>query len=1171
MTISSKTQDRIAALLLVVVVLLQVFSSSNLSYNGNIQDAARRLQIVLNKDIKALEGFMQDAAELSPDSRPVLKGIRKDMVVYKYYSDTLHSWVGEFPIMNDDLRAGLLFPFISNPRNTPYSPLAQVSEQLSYTNLGEKWFLLKSITRDNCTVIGGLEINNEQNTSIFDGTNRNFHLPDQFSIRPLNYDGGAPVYLEGQPLFVITCEGIASTVPLDSTSLWLSLTLLIVAALFFLNAKKSTKRLFITIFCLSVIMLAVYIAGRSIRERFTMFSPLLYAGSDVLYSLGAIVIINMAILVLSLSLFIARDALCKKLKGHIALIICMIMQVLLIISIVVYTFFSLRSIILNSAISLELYKIAELSPFCVVVYISYISMSVGIPLLLQSCEPFIRRETGVCYNLFSNKNRIIYASIIAISLVTCSSLLGFKKEQDKMQILSSRLAFERDVPLELYLKSIEDQVAEDMVISSLSVFSNSSSTIKAHFSDRYFSLRDRSYSVSIFVFNNNNKSRASLRQYKHLTNGAQAITDGSRFFYVKRDGGQSYYLGTFVYLLEGSGVTRVLIKIDTRDARDDKGYAGIFGLTSSGRAAIPPGYSVARYEGTDLVSYRGTYAFPTKMSNYYASVVYSQNSGHLSKNAHRHFHNLVAAGNESIIITRPKISIINYGVAGILVGLFAYLCLSLLLLGRRSKKDFSHSYFRSRITIIVLTSLVMTLIVIAGVSVGFVYTRNEKNNMSLMIDRIGSISSMLEANHEQYELADGRLDWRAMRSLVDNVSDDMRSDITLYSPGGKMLFSTTPMVFERHILGERIESGAFNTIIHEHRRTKIIRNRTRLTRYFNMYASVLGSNGDIIAIVCSPYNAKGFDFEEDAAIHASAIIALFILFLLISRLIVTRIVDRMFRPLSEMSKKMNNADIQSLELIDYKRDDEISSIVQSYNLMVKELMASSRKLAQAERDKAWSEMARQVAHEIKNPLTPMKLQIQRVMRLKANNNPQFLERLDEASKLLLDHIDILTETANEFSSFAKLYSEEPTEIDLAKAIQSELSMFESHANVHFEYIGLEGVFIKGPKPQLIRVFVNLLNNSVQAIGDKENGQVRVSLRKSSKQGYYDIVFEDNGPGVEPKNIEHLFTPNFTTKSGGSGLGLAISRSVLENCSATIRYKKSFSLGGACFVITYPDN
>ena len=279
---------------------------------------------------------------------------------------------------------------------------------------------------------------------------------------------------------------------------------------------------------------------------------------------------------------------------------------------------------------------------------------------------------------------------------------------------------------------------------------------------------------------------------------------------------------------------------------------------------------------------------------------------------------------------------------------------------------------------------------------------------------------------------------------------------------------------------------------------------------------------------------------------------------------------------------MNVADVHNLEYIIYKRDDEISSLVDAYNRMVHDLSDSTKQLAQAERDKAWSQMARQVAHEIKNPLTPIKLQIQRLIRMKQNGNPAWEERFDEVTSVVLEHIDILTETANEFSTFAKLYSEEPVLMDLDKTLKDQLVIFDNKDNVGIQYIGLNDAFVMAPKPQLIRVFVNLITNAVQAVEIQQKealergeetvkGKVLISLRNSIRDGYYDVVVEDNGPGVSEENKDRLFTPNFTTKSSGTGLGLAICRNIIEKCEGEISYQKSFVLGGASFIVTLPKH
>jgi nitrogen fixation/metabolism regulation signal transduction histidine kinase len=225
-------------------------------------------------------------------------------------------------------------------------------------------------------------------------------------------------------------------------------------------------------------------------------------------------------------------------------------------------------------------------------------------------------------------------------------------------------------------------------------------------------------------------------------------------------------------------------------------------------------------------------------------------------------------------------------------------------------------------------------------------------------------------------------------------------------------------------------------------------------------------------------------------------------------------------------------------------------------------------------------MARQVAHEIKNPLTPIKLEIQRLIRLKQNNNPKWEEKFEQVAAVVLEHIQILSDTANEFSTFAKLYSEDPVEIDLDKLLKDQIMIYDNKENVKISYMGLDKAIIMGPKPQIIRVFVNLLNNAVQAVENMQKdagergedipkGQVVICLRHGAKDGFYDIAFDDNGPGVSKENQSRLFTPNFTTKSGGTGLGLAICRNIIEKCDGEINYQKSFALGGACFVVSLP--
>ena len=487
---------------------------------------------------------------------------------------------------------------------------------------------------------------------------------------------------------------------------------------------------------------------------------------------------------------------------------------------------------------------------------------------------------------------------------------------------------------------------------------------------------------------------------------------------------------------------------------------------------------------------------------------------------------------------------------------------------RRRDEEFERNYYRSRVSIVLIGSLTITLISMALASVLFVYKRNEANLQASLSDKINSIQALVENNcREAEDFNDlNNLDFNTTLQAIGNITG---VDITLYTPDGRVFLSTNTDLYEQMIAGPRINDEAFYNIAYKNKRYFICEEEIGSHKFYSLYAPVFNEKGEMIAILGTPYTDENHDFEMEAVRHSVTILTVFILLLILTRMMASAIVNRMFKPLVIMGKKMKASNIEDLDYIEYDRDDEIATLVKSYNRMVTDLSESTKKLAQAERDKAWSSMARQVAHEIKNPLTPMKLQLQRIIRLKDKNDPQWQEKFDEVTKVVLEHIDILTDTANEFSTFAKLYSEEHTVIDLDAILKDEISMFDSKGGIDFSYIGLEKAVTMGPKPQLTRVFVNLLGNAVQAVEGLEDAKVVVSLRKSTKNGYYDIVFEDNGPGVSKENVSKLFTPNFTTKSGGTGLGLAISRSILEKCNATINYSKSFTLGGACFKITYP--
>ena len=800
----------------------------------------------------------------------------------------------------------------------------------------------------------------------------------------------------------------------------------------------------------------------------------------------------------------------------------------------VYAVLALRSLIMKSDISLELYKLGELSVSTALVYAAFLLLLASIPLLLASA----RRPA-----LFL-RFRLTYSLLSGLFLMLAAAFLGFRKEQERVENWAACMAVERDFALESLLLTAGEEMAQDRLMAAYSLEDAGAVAIRKHLSETSLSRLSPEYRIKVMVLPPGTADPGRSQLLRNVIAQGTKIEDDSHFLYTVQSG-QARYDGVFSYPgLAPGQVCFVLVEIEPIAGLQRQGYARLLGLPGVWGVQMPGFYSYAKYERGQMAYCQGSYAYPTTLEGDFPD-----------RGAYVHFRNPVGEDGTLIVISRPRISILNYVFSTLFLSILMFLLLGLFPI--RGKRTDRGAYFRTRINWVVMLSLTLTLVVMSVVSVLFVYRRNEVNQQVLLADKALMLQRMVQQAGVSLPVA------------LERAAADAGVDLTLYAPDGRLVTSTAGEVFDRLVPGCRMDEIAFSEIVHGKRRYYTQRETLGGHDFIGIYAPIHDAHGRLQGILCSPYTERSYDFVREAVMHLMSILTVFIILLILARFLVMGMLDRIFQPLLEMGRKMARAGRGSLETIEYDRDDEISALVKAYNGMVLQLESGRESMAQAERDKAWSGMARQVAHEIKNPLTPMKLQLQRIIRLKEKGGDAWQDKFDEMVSVLLEHIDILTDTANEFSDFAKLYIQEPVRIDLNRLLEDEIAMFDGREEVEFTYFGLEGAVINGPKPQLTRVFVNLMNNSVQALEGRSDGKVTVSLRKSTREACYDIVFEDNGPGVSEENQARLFTPNFTTKNGGTGLGLAISKSVLDRCGATISYSRSFTLGGACFTVCYP--
>ena len=241
------------------------------------------------------------------------------------------------------------------------------------------------------------------------------------------------------------------------------------------------------------------------------------------------------------------------------------------------------------------------------------------------------------------------------------------------------------------------------------------------------------------------------------------------------------------------------------------------------------------------------------------------------------------------------------------------------------------------------------------------------------------------------------------------------------------------------------------------------------------------------------------------------------------------------------------------EAIEWNREDEIGELVKEYNKMVAKLDESATVLAKSEREGAWREMARQVAHEIKNPLTPMKLSIQYLQKAINNNQPNVKELSSNVANTLVEQIDHLSKIAADFSQFANIGNTNVEVFDLHDVIASLKELYHPQEKVDINWTPLKNkVMIRADKTQMNRLFTNLLTNAVESCNDSTS--CHIEINEEQHNGSIRISVKDNGEGIAPEMQSRIFVPNFTTKSSGTGLGLAMCMSIVEQSHGKIWFE-----------------
>tara|TARA_B100001059_G_scaffold42834_2_gene34711 strand:- start:21004 stop:22404 length:1401 start_codon:yes stop_codon:yes gene_type:complete len=341
------------------------------------------------------------------------------------------------------------------------------------------------------------------------------------------------------------------------------------------------------------------------------------------------------------------------------------------------------------------------------------------------------------------------------------------------------------------------------------------------------------------------------------------------------------------------------------------------------------------------------------------------------------------------------------------------------------------------------------------------------------------------------------------------------------------------------------------------------KNNDEIGKFQSSYSVLKDGFGNPYGVLFFPYFEDVSFSENELSTFLQSLYQIYLLMLVVAIIMAYFISKYISRSLETFREKIDQTGLlkenEKIQLKNAPRD--IASLINSYNKMIDELEKSATLLARTQREQAWQEMAKQVAHEIKNPLTPMRLSVQSFQRRFSDDDPDNAKKIDEFSHMLLEQIDTMSDVANAFSDFATLPKPKLVKSDLVEITRRSLEIFEGDI-IEFNTSDKE-IRLRLDRTQWIRVTTNIVQNALQAVKQGQQAKIKVSIKKGQKN--VKISFADNGIGI-PKSIQSkVFEPKFTTKSKGMGLGLGIVKNIIDSHKGKIEYTTGDN--GTNFVVT----
>ncbi len=781
--------------------------------------------------------------------------------------------------------------------------------------------------------------------------------------------------------------------------------------------------------------------------------------------------------------------------------------------------------------------------------------------------------------LRSRKSKLKFSSyFLLIMLFSVFITIDLQKHTSEKldsvrEIELAKLSSQHDAVAEMLFSSLTDTLQTDsLLISRLSYEIIDVDRIYEYLQRVYFSGYWTKYDMavtlcrppdSVFIETPSDRWYPCYDFFGELVIQEGIKVEESDFYFLNNLNGRISYLGVIPYNVQGDEIT-LFLELNSKIISEELGYPSLL-MKQEDEPGEP--FSYAKYNGGKLITSGGVYNYRLT-PDYYTRQEYTFEEVRTDGYDHSIFN---VDPENTVIVSVPVVSVVDYLIS--LSYMFAYIfllfTLSYLLVSASEIRTNVTWDFKNKIQYSMIGVLFLTFLVICSGTIWFITQQYKMKHHDTLQNTMRSL--YIELVHK-VEYEEDLRNWSSesyynLNELLRKFSNVFYTDINMYDEEGMLLATSRSEIFEQELLSARMDREAFEKLSGADYSAYIHTESIGKMTYQSAYVPLLNSENKFLAYLNLPYFTQPEILAQEVSNLVVAILNTYVILLLLILFLSVFLADRITQPLRFIQSRIAQLSLSDInEKIVYRGRDEIAGLVDEYNYMVDELVKSAELLAQSERESAWREMAKQIAHEIKNPLTPMKLNVQHMQRMIGEDTDNIQEKVNRVSQMLIDQIDSLTAIANEFSDFAKMPKARNKQIDLLKRLESVVSLFGNSegVSVALDLGTMETARSYGDPEQFQRVIINLVKNGIQSVPEGREKKVRISIEPAPEDTVL-ITVSDNGRGIPTSIQDKLFQPNFTTKTSGMGMGLAIAANIVKSMGGNIWYRTKEGEGTEFFI------